>query len=269
MASQPSARRRAMARIFAAILAASLGLAAASASAAGVLVFAAASLSDALEVVAQPFTEETGIAVTVSYGGTSVLARQIEQGAPAGIFVSADIAWMDYLEERGLIDHGSRTGLLGNQLVLVAPTGARLGPNSDIGSLITDGIGPGQLLAMANIVAVPAGRYGKSALEALGVWSAVAPFVAQTENVRGALAFVARGETPLGIVYATDALAEPDVDVVATFAADLHPEIVYPAALTNTGRESADAEAFFLYLTGPEAAAIFAQFGFLTPLASP
>ncbi len=174
-----------------------------------VLVFAAASLSEALHAVADAFTAETGISVAVSYGGTAIIARQIEQGAPADIFISADGAWMNYVADRGLIDPASRTELLGNSLVLIAPAATDFDLGEDIGPAIRELIGPGRLLAMANIGAVPAGRYGKTALETLGVWSDIARFIAQADSVRGALAFVARAETPLGIVYATDAAAEP------------------------------------------------------------
>ena len=210
-----------------------------------VLVFAAASLSEALHAVADAFTAETGISVAVSYGGTAIIARQIEQGAPADIFISADGAWMNYVADRGLIDPASRTELLGNSLVLIAPAATDFDLGEDIG-------------------AVPAGRYGKTALETLGVWSDIARFIAQADSVRGALAFVARAETPLGIVYATDAAAEPRVVAVATFAGELHPPIIYPAAITRAGNGNENATRLFDYLTSPEAASIFSGHGFLT-----
>ena len=229
-----------------------------------VLVFAAASLSEALHAVADAFTAETGISVAVSYGGTAIIARQIEQGAPADIFISADGAWMNYVADRGLIDPASRTELLGNSLVLIAPAATDFDLGEDIGPAIRELIGPGRLLAMANIGAVPAGRYGKTALETLGVWSDIARFIAQADSVRGALAFVARAETPLGIVYATDAAAEPRVVAVATFASELHPPIIYPAAITRAGNGNENATRLFDYLTSPEAASIFSGHGFLT-----
>jgi len=232
----------------------------------GVTVFAAASLAGALDEIADDFTDDTGIAVTVSYAGTSALARQIELGAPADIFISADVAWMDYLEDGGLIMPETRIDLLGNRLVLVAPAVDSPDAGDDIAALIRGGVGPGGLLAMADVEAVPAGRYGKAALEALGIWAEVAPFAAQTDNVRTALAFVARGETPLGIVYATDAAAEARVAIVATFDAALHPAIVYPAAVV-AGADGPAVSAFFAYLAGPEAGAVFAAHGFSRPQA--
>jgi len=230
----------------------------------GVTVFAAASLAGTLDEVADAFALETGIVVTVSYAGTSSLARQIEFGAPADIFVSADVAWMDYLEDGGFIVLESRIDLLGNQLVLVAPAENMPTADANVAALILGGVGPSKLLAMANVEAVPAGRYCKAALETLGIWAEVAPFVAQTDNVRTALAFVARGEAPLGIVYATDAVAEPRVAIVATFDPSLHPAIIYPAAIV-AGASDAEAAAFFAYLAGPEAGAVFAARGFLRP----
>ena len=227
-----------------------------------VIVFAAASLAGALDEVADAFAERAGEVVTISYGGTSSLARHIEQGAPADIFISADAVWMNYLSERNLIVLESRTNLLGNRLVLVAPAGAGPRSGSDIVGAIRRTIGPGSLLAMADVDGVPAGRYGKTALETLRVWEEIARFVAQTDNVRTALAFVARGEAPLGVVYATDAAAEAAVAVVATFDRELHPPIVYLAAIT-VGSDDPRILAFFDFLTDPAVDDIFARHGFV------
>ncbi|MGE0723661.1 MAG: molybdate ABC transporter substrate-binding protein, partial [Alphaproteobacteria bacterium] len=190
---------------------------------------------------------------------SSALARQIEQGAPASIFISADLDWMDHVAQRGLIRPGTRTRLLGNRIVLIAPAGsavaARIAPGFDLAGLLSGG-----RLAMADTRAVPAGKYGKAALETLGVWSAVERRVAQAENVRSALLFVARGEAPLGIVYRTDAAAEARVRIVDTFPENTHPPIVYPAALTRTA--VADAAAFFAHLRSEAARPHFEKQGF-------
>jgi molybdate transport system substrate-binding protein len=195
-----------------------------------VLVFAAASLKTTLDRVAPAIERQAGTVLRVSYTGSSALARQIEAGAPAGVFISADEAWMDYLEERALIEPGTRVRLLGNRLVLVSPAARpvrlRLEPGIDLRPALGDG-----RLAVADPATVPAGRYARAALEALGVWPEVATRLAPADNVRAALLLVARGEAPLGVVYATDARAEPGVAVVDTFGADTHPPIVYPAAL--------------------------------------
>lgn len=225
-----------------------------------VTVFAAASLKTALDDIGAEWSEETGNAATISYAGSSALARQIEEGAPADLFISADLDWMAYLAERDLIDRASERRLLGNRIVLVAPADSAvelaIAPGFDIASALGDG-----RLAMANVDAVPAGRYGKAALESLGVWDDVADKVAQTENVRAALQFVALGEAPLGIVYQTDATAEPGVRVVGTFPEDSHDPIVYPAALTAAS-DDPNAAAFLDYLQGDEARAIFGEQGF-------
>lgn len=206
------------------------------ARAAEVTVFAAASLRNALDEVAAGWQEATGNTVSISYAGSARLARQIEQGAPADLFISANVAWMDHLDAAGLIDRASRHDLLGNRLVLVAHGPDAAPVELEEGDDLVRWLGEGRL-AMALVDAVPAGIYGKAALEALGLWAAVADRTAQTDNVRAALALVALGETPLGIVYATDAVAEPGVTVVATFPATSHPPIVYPVALTTEGRK--------------------------------
>lgn len=226
------------------------------------VVFAAASLKNALDDAAALYVESTGKAVTLNYAGSSTLAKQIEQAAPADIFFSANIDWMDYLEERGLIDKDSRVTLLGNAIVLVAPkesdAAIDIGPNMPLAELL----GNDGHLAMANVDSVPAGLYGKAALEHLGVWDAVADRVVQADNVRSALAFVASGEAPLGIVYATDAAAEPAVRIVGTFPADSHPPILYPVALTASS-ENAGAASFLDFLKSDAARPAFEKQGFV------
>jgi molybdate transport system substrate-binding protein len=246
-------------RLLAGLLLAGAGLGPARPAAAqDLLVFAAASLMGALDEVAAAWTG--GGAVVVSYAGSAALARQIEAGAPADVFVPANAAWMDALEAEGLIAPGTRRDLLGNRLVLIAhgagaaPVG--IAPGFDLAGLLGDG-----RLAMALVDAVPAGVYGKAALVALGVWQAVEPRVAQADSVRAALALVARGEAPYGIVYATDAAAEDDVTVVGTFPEATHPPIVYPAAVTAASAHPR-AAAFVDYLASDAAAAAFARHGF-------
>lgn len=242
----------------------------AAATAADLTVFAAASLKTALDAAAAGFTAETGLDVATAYAGSSVLARQITQGAPADVFISASPDWMDVLDAEGLVVPGSRTDLLGNRLVLIAPNPdaapdapqAEITPDLNLAALLGDGH-----LAMAFVEAVPAGIYGKAALEALGLWESVAPRVVETDNVRAALALVALGEAPFGIVYATDAAAEDAVTIAGTFPESSHPPIIYPAAATTTGRTE-DATAFLAHLQGPEARATFEAAGFL-PLTPP
>jgi molybdate transport system substrate-binding protein len=198
-----------------------------------------------------------------SYAATSLLAKQIEEGAPADVFVAADEQWMDYLAERRLIAPASRVDVVGNRLVLIAPAdrvpALRIAP----GFALAAALGAGGRLAVADPANVPAGRYGKAALTALGVWDSVANRIAPTDNVRAALAFVARGEAPLGIVYASDVVAEPGVRVVDTFPGNTHPPIRYPAALTV--RASKDAGAVLAVIASPEARAVFVKHGFLAP----
>lgn len=220
-----------------------------------VTVFAAASLKDALDRVAAAWEAETGHSVTISYGGSGTLATQIIRGAPADIFLSAAPDWMDAVEQAGLAV--TRRDLLGNSLVLIAH--GRDAPPLALTDLPAH-LGEGRL-AMAMVDSVPAGQYGRAALDSLGLWTALAPAVAQSDNVRAALAFVARGEAPFGIVYATDAAATDNVTVVATFPADSHPSIRYPAALLTTATDPAD-RAFFDALSGDAADAIFAAAGF-------
>jgi molybdate transport system substrate-binding protein len=230
------------------------------ASADEVVVFAAASMTNALAEIEGAFEAATGHDLVISLAGSSALARQIQQGAPADIFISASIDWMDRIEADGLVEPGTRFDLLGNTLVLVAAGTAadrvEIGPGLDLAGLLGEG-----RLAMALVDSVPAGVYGKAALENLGLWSAVEPQVAQADNVRAALAFVATGEAPYGIVYATDAAAEANVTIVGTFPKDSHPPIVYPAAdLAN--RDTAAEADFMTFLRGAEARAAFERQGF-------
>ncbi|WP_193141476.1 MULTISPECIES: molybdate ABC transporter substrate-binding protein [unclassified Meridianimarinicoccus] len=220
-----------------------------------VTVFAAASLKTALDEVATGWEATTGHDLRAAYAGSSGLARQIAQGAPAEVFLSANTAWMDWLEAEGAIDPVSRRALLGNRLVLVGPTGAA---PLDLSGLTRD-LGEGRL-AMALVDAVPAGIYGRAALENLGLWAELQSQVVEADNVRAALALVALGAAQMGIVYGTDAQAEPRVAVRAEFDPRSHPPILYPAALMPDA--SAAAAAFLTYLSGPEASAVFARHGF-------
>lgn len=228
-------------------------------------VFAAASLKDALDAVGAAWKVETGKETVISYAASSALARQIEAGAPADLFISADLDWMAYLAERQLLVPGSEVQLLGNRLVLVAPadSGARLKivPGFDLKGLVGDG-----KLAICDVKAVPAGKYAKAALEALGVWASVEGQLAQAENVRAALKLVSTGEAPAGIVYQTDAQAEPKVKILDVFPENSHPPIIYPAAITADS-QNAGAAQFLAYLQSPAARKIFTSYGF-QPLAS-
>jgi molybdate transport system substrate-binding protein len=232
----------------------------AASQAADVTVFAAASLKNALDDAAKVYEAKSGDKVTVSYAASSALAKQIESGAPADLFFSADLDWMDYLQERKLIDAASRHTLLGNTLVLIAPADSTVSLTIDKNFPLLEALGPDGKLAMGQVESVPAGKYGKAALTYLGVWDAVAPRVAQAENVRAALRFVAQKEAPLGIVYGTDAKAEPDVRVVGTFPEDSHPKILYPVALTASAKP--EARKFLEFLVSPEAAPSFEAQGF-------
>ena len=226
-----------------------------------VVVFAAASLREAMTVVARHYEREAGVAVVESYAGSSTLARQIERGAPAAIFISADLEWMDYLEHRKLLKADSRRNLLRNELVLIAPARSTVSLAIVPGFPLAAALGDSRL-AMANPNHVPAGKYAKAALESLGVWSSVAGRIARGENVRTALNFVSRGEAPLGVVYRTDAAADKKVRIVGVFPAASHPPVVYPIALLRENANQA-AEAFFLFLESPAAMRVFQQHGFV------
>jgi molybdate transport system substrate-binding protein len=233
---------------------------AASAQQAKLVIFAAASLKDALDEVNTAYEHEKGRETTTSYAASSTLAKQIEAGAPADVFISADLDWMDYLAKRNLIKPDTRANLLGNRLVLIAPVAADgkldIAPNFPLARALGNG-----RLAIADPSGVPAGRYAKAALEALGVWSSVADRLAPAENVRATLALVSRGEAPLGIVYQTDANSDKGVQIVGTFPASTHPPIIYPIAVigasTNPG-----APGYVAFLKSPTARPIFEKQGF-------
>jgi molybdate transport system substrate-binding protein len=226
-----------------------------------VTVYAAASLTNALQEVAKDFEAGGGGKVKFSFAASSLLARQIEAGAPADAFYSADSEWMNYLADRNLIQMATRKDILSNRLVLIAGKDStiqlKIAPNFPL----ADALGGGRL-AVADPDSVPAGRYARSALTSLGVWGSVAERLVRAENVRVALTYVARGEAPLGIVYETDAKSEPQVKVVDVFPANSHTPIVYPAALTKSGT-SAEAKAFLDYTKGAKAGAVFQKYGFI------
>lgn len=223
-------------------------------------VFAAASLKNAVDDINAAWAQETGRAAVASFAASSALARQIEAGAPADIIISADLKWMDYLEKASAIKPATRVNLLGNRIVLVAPKDDAKPVVIEPGFPLADLLGDGRL-AMGNTDSVPAGVYGKAALVSLGVWDDVSDRIAQAENVRAALLFVARGEAPFGIVYGTDAASEPSVAIVGTFPESSHSPIIYPAAVTAASA-SADADTYLAYLGSPKAAAIFRKHGF-------
>ena len=232
-------------------------LVATTAHAQATLVFAAASLKNALDEVAASYGAGK---VTVSYGASSTLAKQIENGAPAQVFISADLDWMDYLDKKGLLEPGTRrNNLLGNRLVLIAPAKQPVELQPAPGFAISAALQNGRL-ALADPASVPAGKYAKGALQKLGVWNAVADHLAPAENVRAALALVARGEAPLGVVYATDAREEPRVVVAGVFPDGSHPPIVYPAAVLRGARPGA--RELLGFLASPPAQAIFGRHGF-------
>jgi len=224
-----------------------------------ILVYAAASLTDAMQEIGAEYQKTAHVAVRMSFDASSTLARQIEAGARADVFLSADTDWMDYLQKRNLIQPATRRNLLGNALVLIAPAQSqirlRIAPHFALGAALGNGH-----LATGDPDSVPVGRYARAALTSLGVWDEVAPKIVRAENVRAALMYVARAETPLGIVYASDAVVEKGVRVVDTFPADTHPPIVYPVALTRSAQEAA--AAFVAYLTTAQPRAIFVKYGF-------
>jgi molybdate transport system substrate-binding protein len=229
-------------------------------------VFAAASMKNALDDIDAAYTTKTGVRIVASYAASSALAKQIEQGAPADIFASADTDWMDYAVAKKNINEPTRVSLLGNAIVLIAPKDSKidnvtLGPGFDLAKLAGDG-----KIATGDVKAVPVGKYAKAALEKLGAWSAAEPKFAMAENVRAALLLVSRGEAALGIVYSTDAKVDPGVKIVGTFPADWHPAIIYPVAATTTAK--AEAADYLAFLRSSTAKAIFEKYGF-TFLVSP
>jgi molybdate transport system substrate-binding protein len=224
------------------------------------VVFAAASMKNALDDVDAAYSAKTGIKITASYAASSTLARQIEQGAPADIFLSADTDWMDYAIARKNINQSTRVNLLGNSIVLIAPNDSKIGnvtikQGFDLAKLAGDG-----KIATGDVKAVPVGKYARAALEKLGAWQAAEPTFAMAESVRAALALVARSEAVLGIVYSTDAKVEPGVKIVGTFPADSHPPIIYPVAATTTA--SAEAAEYLAFLRSSAAKTIFERYGF-------
>ena len=250
-------------RSFSALLLIAVSLAPTAARAqddAGLTVFAAASLKEALDEAAAAYRKQTGVPVRVSYAASSALARQIEQGAPADVFFSADLEWMDYLQKRNRLDVATRRSLLGNRLVLIAPRASKAQVDLKRPATLLAALGDGRL-AVGQTRTVPAGKYAKASLESLSLWNGVRPRLAESESVRAALMLVARGETPLGIVYASDAKAEPGVRVVATFPEDSHPPIVYPVAALR-GARAAQATRFVQWLASPDVDALFTKRGF-------
>jgi molybdate transport system substrate-binding protein len=237
-----------------------LSLAGATAAAQDVTVFAAASLTNAFEDIAKAYRARGGGAVKFSFASSSTLAKQIESGASADIFASADEQWMDYLAERKLIDPATRSSRLGNALVLITPPGDKraidIKPGFDLAGMIGNG-----KLATGDPAHVPVGRYAQQALTKLGVWDAVAPKIARTDNVRAALLLVERGEAPFGIVYATDAAASRKVNIAGAFPADSYPPVSYPFAILAK-RDRPEVRSFFEFLYGPEAQAVYRKAGF-------
>jgi len=223
-------------------------------------VFAAASLKNALDDINTAYTAKTGVTVAASYAASSVLAKQLEQGAPADLFASADIEWMEYATQKKSIKDGTRVDLLGNKLVLIAPkdseaSSIQIGSGFDLAKLVGDG-----KIATGDVSSVPAGKYAKAALEKLGAWNAAQSKFAMAENVRAALTLVARKEAVLGIVYETDAKVEPGVKVVASFPQDSYPPVIYPFALTATAKpETSD---YLTFVRSAAAKTIFEKYGF-------
>jgi molybdate transport system substrate-binding protein len=231
-----------------------------------VTIFAAASMKNALDDINAAFTKATGIKTVASYAASSALMKQIENGAPADVFASADLDWMDYGSQKKLIKDDTRINLLGNRLVLIAGKDSKIGqvtigPGFDLAKLAGDG-----RIVTGDVRAVPVGKYAKAALEKLGAWAAAEPKFAMTENVRAALTLVARGEAALGIVYETDAKVEPNVKIIGAFPADSHPAIVYPVALTVTAKP--EAAQYLAFLRSQAAKSVFEGYGF-TLLAKP
>ena len=223
-------------------------------------VFAAASMKNALDDVDAAYTAKTGVKIVASYAASSALARQIEQGAPADVFMSADTDWMDHAATRKAISEPTRVNLLGNGIVLIAPKDSSvdkvtIGQGFDLAKLAGSG-----KIATGDVNAVPVGKYAKAALEKLGAWQAAEPKFAMAESVRAALTLVARGEAVLGIVYSTDAKVEPGVKIVGSFPPDSHPPIIYPAAATTTAKP--EALSYLAFLRSPAAKAIFEKYGF-------
>jgi molybdate transport system substrate-binding protein len=249
-----------LAGIFVALFALAAAAVPAAAQEKTITVFAAASMKNALDDIDTAYTAKTGVKVTVSYGPSSGLAKQIEQGAPADVFISADTDWMDYAISKKNINESTRMNLLGNTIVLIAPKDSKvdnvnIGQGFDLAKLAGDG-----KIATGDVKSVPVGKYAKAALEKLGSWQAAEPKFAMADNVRAALLLVARNEAALGIVYSTDAKVEPGVKVVGTFPADSHPAIIYPVAATTTAKpETSD---YLAFLRSSAAKNILEKYGF-------
>ena len=228
-----------------------------------ITVFAAASLTDALQAVGKAFTARAGVPVRFSFGSSSVGAKQIAGGAKADLFVSADAEWMDFAVDKGAVDKTSRVNLVRGRLALIAPADSKVALRIAPGFALLNTLGDGGRLAMGDPDYVPAGRYGRAALTRLGVWQGIAPRIARADNVRAALAYVSRHEAPLGIVYETDARIDPGVRIVGIFPEATHDPIVYPAALTSG--TSPAGRSFYKFLRSGQAQAIFKRYGFLRP----
>ncbi|HTO52000.1 MAG TPA: molybdate ABC transporter substrate-binding protein [Myxococcota bacterium] len=225
------------------------------------LVFAAASLTNALDEIGAAYAKQTGQPVKGSYAASSALARQLEAGAHADVFFSADTDWMDYAQTHKLIEIATRRDLLGNRLVLIAPAASDVKLEIAPGFKLAEALGKDGRLATGDPDSVPVGRYAKAALTSLGVWKDIEPRLVRADNVRAALAFVSRGEAPLGIVYATDALIDKGVRVVDAFPDSSHPQIVYPIAVVKDARDGA--KRYVDFLTTPDAQEIFKKYGFI------
>ncbi|EHM47972.1 molybdate ABC transporter substrate-binding protein [Yokenella regensburgei] len=228
-----------------------------------ITVFAAASLTNAMQDIAKEYKKEKNVDVVSSFASSSTLARQIEAGAPADLFISADQKWMDYAVDKKAIDTASRETLLGNSLVVVAPKASEQGDITIDAKTNWTSLLKGGRLAVGDPEHVPAGIYAKEALQKLGAWETLSPKLAPAEDVRGALALVERNEAPLGIVYGSDAVASKGVKVIGTFPEDSHKKVEYPIAIVE-GHKNATVSAFYDYLKGPQASAIFKQYGFTT-----
>ncbi|MDB5369945.1 MAG: molybdate transporter substrate-binding protein [Roseomonas sp.] len=258
-------RRRLLLRVSALCLALGLSLPPGPARAAEApTVFAAASLTDALKALGEQWQARGHPAPRFSFAASSVLARQMEQGAPADIFASADEPWMDYVQQRQLVVDDTRVSFIANTLVLVAPADSPARPltltrDTNLAGLL----GPGGRIATGDPSNVPAGRYAQAALTWMGQWGSLSPRLARADNVRSALLLVERGEAPLGIVYATDAAASPGVKVIATFPPESHPPVTYPFALARRAAGHAGARGFLAFITGSEAAETYRRFGFM------
>lgn len=245
----------------AAVQAATLAATQAAQAAETATVFAAASLKNALDNAGKAFTTQTGIEIKASYAASSALARQIESGAPADLFASADLEWMDFLAKKNLIRPETRANLLNNRLVVVAPRDAKTAQVPFTAEGFASALGPDGRLATGEVNSVPIGKYAKTAFEKLGLWGGIQPRLAQADNVRAALALVSRGEAPLGVVYESDAKSDPGVKIVGVFPADSHPPVVYPFAVTSESKGEGGAR-FLEFLKSPAARPFFEAQGF-------